>query len=362
MESMLGHLYGAVIDPGRFEAFVGEVQASLRSHLVAIQTDDGSHAHSVRQHFGNVQAPPPQDSADDVRINQFIARGADTLLEDGVLDCARFFKPGELESTAFYKQVLVPMDVHHSVGVLLASEGREFIGLSASRNRHARPFDAADIDLLRRLQPHLAMAHALNAKVVLGQTVADAIASTSTAVLYLGADARVLHANPAAAEMLAAGQTGLRLRGKFLTSDNDADRTRLEAAMGAATDVRAQPFTWQVHDRFNRPCAVAGVRRIDPGHSRPGLFWRVPHAVMWLRPMKASPDGLAERLKSTFGLTPAEAMLASALLEHGSLARCGKALGKSHETLRTQLKSLFAKTDTSAQADLVQRLRIACEI
>ena len=57
-----------------------------------------------------------------------------------------------------------------------------------------------------------------------------------------------------------------------------------------------------------------------------------------------------------FGLTPAEAELARLLLQCGSLGACAEKLGKSHETVRTQLKALFAKTETHHQAELIRRL------
>ena len=58
-------------------------------------------------------------------------------------------------------------------------------------------------------------------------------------------------------------------------------------------------------------------------------------------------------LKDRFDLTPAEARLVARLMTGESLRSCAKALGIKYETVRTHLKSIFQKTGTRRQAELV---------
>lgn len=58
-------------------------------------------------------------------------------------------------------------------------------------------------------------------------------------------------------------------------------------------------------------------------------------------------------LRSAFGMTQAEAMLAVALCRGASLAEFAEARGISIHTARTQLRALLGKTRTERQADLV---------
>jgi DNA-binding CsgD family transcriptional regulator len=60
-----------------------------------------------------------------------------------------------------------------------------------------------------------------------------------------------------------------------------------------------------------------------------------------------------EFLKNRFDLTPAEARLVVRLITGESLRPCAKALGIKYETIRTYLKSVFQKTKTHRQAELV---------
>jgi DNA-binding CsgD family transcriptional regulator len=58
-------------------------------------------------------------------------------------------------------------------------------------------------------------------------------------------------------------------------------------------------------------------------------------------------------LKNRFGLTPAEVRLVLRLVSGDSLRSAAKALGIQYETVRTHLKSIFQKTGTCRQAELV---------
>jgi DNA-binding CsgD family transcriptional regulator len=58
-------------------------------------------------------------------------------------------------------------------------------------------------------------------------------------------------------------------------------------------------------------------------------------------------------LKDRLDLTPAEARLVARLIAGESLRPCAKALGIKYETARICLKSVFLKTKTHRQAELV---------
>lgn len=63
----------------------------------------------------------------------------------------------------------------------------------------------------------------------------------------------------------------------------------------------------------------------------------------------------AARLSLVFGLTSAEARLAAAICEGHDINGAAATFGLSRQTLRSQLKSVFAKTGSRRQAELVAR-------
>lgn len=70
----------------------------------------------------------------------------------------------------------------------------------------------------------------------------------------------------------------------------------------------------------------------------------------------ATPTVQAELVQRLFGLSEAEAYLAVALCGGRSLEEASVARGTTLNTVRSQLKSIFGKTGTHRQADLVSVL------
>lgn len=68
----------------------------------------------------------------------------------------------------------------------------------------------------------------------------------------------------------------------------------------------------------------------------------------------AQREGRLRRLASVYGLTPAEARVALHVIDGGSLATYAQLAAVSVGTARTQLKSVFAKTGVSRQAELIK--------
>jgi DNA-binding CsgD family transcriptional regulator len=64
-------------------------------------------------------------------------------------------------------------------------------------------------------------------------------------------------------------------------------------------------------------------------------------------------DESIDRLRSHFGLTPAEARLALHLVTGGTLRSAAADFSISYETARTHLKNIFNKTKTCRQTQLV---------
>lgn len=81
-----------------------------------------------------------------------------------------------------------------------------------------------------------------------------------------------------------------------------------------------------------------------------------PAIAVFLADESMRPASRTELLKMLFELTPAEAHLAERLAGGSSLTEAADSLGIAVGTARTQLKSVFSKTDTSRQAELVRLL------
>ncbi len=74
------------------------------------------------------------------------------------------------------------------------------------------------------------------------------------------------------------------------------------------------------------------------------------------------PHGFSDMLRAAFELTPAETDVVRALTEGRTLAQVAEARSRSIDTIRAQLKSIMAKTETRSQTELVRLTLSTMEI
>lgn len=358
-EDLLEALYASVLAPARFDEFAARLRLALDSHIVAIQADDGSHTHDVRQHYVAAgTGPPVADINDDARINQFFLRGSHLICQ-GVVNGDHLFEAGELEHTAFYQEILAPMDVRHSIGSMVSIDSAGMVtAMSVSRDRHREPFGEDESKLLRRLLPHVRNVHAIWQRIANLEQIGAGFEHLGTAACLLDANGNIVRTNAAADSILDGRDSGILRRAARLSATWRPDRPAVDKAISDALKPHEKQRSEIVlHGRNGQPW---GICRFHPLHTATGNDWMLPAtmgAMAFISPFAQQEPPGQELFRQAFGLTPAEAQLAQALLRHGSLAACRDALRKSRETLRTQLKSLFAKTGTRRQSELLLKLQ-----
>ncbi len=358
-ERMLEHLYASVLDAARFEDFAADLRLAMNAHLVALQVDDASHRHQVKKHFfeseQNVREP---DYANDASQNLFFIRGAERFEAEGVIDGTSFFAPGELERSAFYQEVLAPIGVHYSMGFCLeAKASGDIVALSVSRDRHRPAFEPETMQLAQRLLPHLRNVFQLQQRLQQLESTASIMDRVSYGVWLLDTDGDVVRANAAATAQLAEADGGINRRCNALAAVWPGDRPALQRAIqGGCRRVASHRSAFLLHAATGQAWAACTVHPLHAQTLEGVLPAGQAACLLLVHPLAASSVASPQSWCEVFGLTPAEAELAEMLLRHGSLAGCADKLGKSHETLRTQLKALFAKTETHHQADLIRRL------
>jgi DNA-binding CsgD family transcriptional regulator len=85
-------------------------------------------------------------------------------------------------------------------------------------------------------------------------------------------------------------------------------------------------------------------------------------ALLYVTPIAQKQAPPPDLLEALFDLTPAEAGVASLLVEGKSVDEIAGARGVMGNTIRMQLKSIFAKTGTHRQAELVKLLAIPSKV
>ena len=181
----------------------------------------------------------------------------------------------------------------------------------------------------------------------LGKPLLAALNRMSCGGVILDESGRVLDLNPAAKCLL--GDT--RCPGSNLDLSPEEARNALKALLRASeTRFTMEQDTWAVVARENRRQLVLHSVRLSEGEN-PG-----PHTMVILIDLEQWPQPNPRTLQKIFGLTPAEAKLAVLISQGEPLADIAEDFHVSMATARKQLASVFQKTRTHRQADLVALL------
>jgi len=174
---------------------------------------------------------------------------------------------------------------------------------------------------------------------------------------------KVIHANPAACELTALGDP-FALRSGTLVCPQYENQTELSTALdnlfrhADADHDHARKrvvLSLSLRDGKRVPVVLLTLHRRSSSH-HDVMTHRVLICVS--RAPGSSPDVPA--LQRIFGLTRAEARLAAAIAAGASPAICARELNVKISTVRTQLNSVYRKTGSRTQAQLVaQTLSLA---
>jgi DNA-binding CsgD family transcriptional regulator len=228
--------------------------------------------------------------------------------------------------------------------------------LSASIYRTPRqgPYDRSEIVLINRLIDELRAASELALRVGMSSTrrMADAFTTAGHPVALVGRNGRVTYMSASFEALIG---NGLQVKaGRLCSWQPDADRA-IAAAVERVMRYDGQigePYASIVLPRRNglRPLLAQVIPVVGVAND----FLNLVSAIVILTDFEAASAGPAAAvLLQAFGLAPAEARLAAQIGAGRTLPDIAQAEATSRETLRSRLKSIFDKTGTSRQSELV---------
>ncbi|MGU3663181.1 helix-turn-helix transcriptional regulator [Methylobacterium sp. A49B] len=257
----------------------------------------------------------------------------------------------ELLQSRIYREWAVPQGFRYVLLTALIKNQARLAFIGITRSEEGGPYDAEEQARMAMLAPHvrraITIADLIDHKTLERDDLAATLDGLTTAVLVLSADGRLVYSNAAGRAALAREDLLLSRIGIVEPWDRTvlpAFRAMLAAEAGGTVSLA----------RRGRGSAVvsalplnSGRRRITaPGQKRVALFVQDnpcgPHAI--------------ELLGRAYGLTGAELRVLLGLADDATPADIAKRYGIAPSTVRTHLKSLFAKTGAKRQKDLVKLL------
>jgi DNA-binding CsgD family transcriptional regulator len=279
-----------------------------------------------------------------------------------IIQRKQFATDRQFERDPCARSILLSQGLYHGCISTLHRDNPLLSTIAIYRPRHLGDFDGEEIQLLQRLVPHLARALHVGRHMRASQPhqwqTEEALNLLNFAILLLAGDGRIVFTNRAAADLLRRGD-GITSRGGKLAATEHTSNARLVTVVLQVANQAAQPRTAQaLHlDRgpARRPLQVWAVPLPHDSHSRLISTWRSDVMLLITDPAITLAPPI-DVLRALYELTDAEAHLAAALLEDVRLDQYAGRAGISMNTARTHLKSIFAKTDTNRQAQLVHLL------
>jgi DNA-binding CsgD family transcriptional regulator/PAS domain-containing protein len=266
----------------------------------------------------------------------------------------------DLIRTPFYHGFLVPQDIYSILWIRLIKDGTKTATLNVTRPKHRDRFEEKQLSLAREYQPHLIRAFKMAKRLGTDSrkhTDVEALLDLSpNGFFLLDAVGTIRHMNSAGEKLLAETGAFSVVHGKLRAVRPSVSR-QLEAliVMAASPDSETRRGGSMAIPSPKSALPLSVLVTPIGGHKfapiRDGLSVCV--CVTDLNVEMQLPRG---PLRNVFGLTDAEIRVAQAMFECASLQEIAARFGISHNTVRVQLASIFDKTHTNRQVDLIAML------
>lgn len=284
-----------------------------------------------------------------VGLNPWMRHVGRTPLGTGIIG-ERIVPRDEFVRTEYYADFLRLRDIEAGIGVTLWRESACSFLLSTLTSRIDPDENQRVADLLTRLAPHLTRAFRYYRSGQFGGAAArfgiSLFESSRVGVIIAGEGSTIRAASPRGEAHLADGAAvSLSALGTLRLRDETA-----AALLGQMLSRNyAGPSSWSGHSGAHR---LTLIKAPDDGTA--GYFCGPSVALLVEEAGAARAGADVTWLVHRFGLTPAETRVVEGIVAGLTLAEVAHAAGISRETVRTQVKAVYAKTGARSQAELVR--------
>lgn len=355
-DALIGLIYDGVTEPAGFQRFIEEcvqvfdIKAAMLFSRNALTTDaTGLWASGIEHRC--IETYGMEYGAEDMLAHHLaVSPIAHFYASNLDLDAQLF------SQTRFYREWVMPQGVAYASAAVVLREGPWMSQIVLQRSQRQNGFTVDEITQFNRLIPHLQRAIQMRlrfAEMALGPNLlTGGLDVLPLPTLIVNEFGRVGYANRAAHAMLQ-NKHHLRLEGDYLHT-NSGDVTR-RLNMEIVKAVRAS--RGQSHEspgvvlvpRIGLPALMLLISPLP----QTGSSAMRGAALLFAYDSESTREITASLVGRLFALTDAEAELAVALCSGKTIDEAALDRNTSVHTTRSQLKSIFLKTGTTRQAELV---------
>lgn len=270
--------------------------------------------------------------------------------------------PEELRTSAFYSDFLRRFELGYQMVGMLHSDLGSLTCLVAHRQIERGPFRPAE------KQAHLLVSRHVEQLLHLSSTLASTKAELRTASAALdamGKPAIIVDEHQRAVTMNAAAETLMdryfdrnsdRLKPILAHEDRDFQKVVEGAHLPSYRSGSAPAVTMLSPKDGGERMVIRGIPLV--GHSADTLGFQTTHRNVLILAHPLVQDRRVDPtiIRAVFGITTAEAKLASCIAAGQTIKATAEELGLTEGTVRVVLKRIFAKMNVNRQSDLVVRI------
>jgi DNA-binding CsgD family transcriptional regulator len=274
---------------------------------------------------------------------------------------------GERETlnSDFYVNWVKPLGFRDMIGVLVLRSGKRIAWFSVARSEVQMLYDQKDVRLIGMLSPHVCraflIADALDLQTVAASRLRQTVDALSTGVVLTEADGKIAYMNDSAERLLKSGRV-LKSNHGHLTAVRPRARDALAKALALSEAGKAPIKTGRHAVALPEEDGNGLVASVLPLQWREGRnpLAALPGAAAIIVQDPSDPAPLPDdAFAELYGLTAAERRVLLKIAQGLAPHEIAEAFDVSLPTVKTHLQSLFSKTGTSRQADLVRLLMVS---
>ncbi|TFZ02164.1 helix-turn-helix transcriptional regulator [Ramlibacter henchirensis] len=375
-QRLIDLVYEAVEHPDRWRRFYEELQPAIgvkSVHMLALDKRHGTLSYSDGANL------PVQGELAYMQHYRTLDPRLPVILERAPAEwthCHEILDESVVARHPFYQEFLLPYDRRYMSATKLVDTPDATIILATLSGQSQGPLTAEAVRFVDRLMPHLQRACRIglqnfvySSQALVGHMLVNKLRQP---VILMTSGGHVMHSNEAARDLLrstklvAVEDGRLRLPSPHLQQLLEGCATLEQAFKTAQAGSAESGGTHEASgSQFRSLRITEGPRAGDalyafyslllPG-SVMGTFGLRPVVMLLFYHPSSAPPIDSGLLYAVFGLTPAECRIATMLAEGLSLKQIADAQGTQHETVRKQLRSIYQKTSTNRQPELVRLL------
>lgn len=363
LDALLDHLYEAMLDRSQWPGFLTTLAAVIGGTLPILflhDTYDHSGAFAISVGYDPVilRAYREHLSAINVWVRSGIRLLAPGIVRTSHMMCSR----RELLRSQWWTDFCRPLGISQGIGATILKQGTMTYNVSVLADEQRGEIGEDEKSLLLALMPHMRRALTLHMHLAEHElrrnSFMDALDLLPVAIFLVHADGRVAYLNRAA-QRIAEAKNGVFVEPGGIRLLRPGDTARLRRYIGEATlttsrlAAHAGGVLQAIRLHGLRPLEMV----VSPARAEEALtFFARPFAIVCVTDPELQPRNLEAIGTKLYGLTAAEARVAALVAQGHSIGEAAERLRVTRNTVKTQLQSVFAKTNTRRQAELTRLL------